>query len=57
MKLSDRGVSVSVRSLSDRIQTLGNALAESYKNPEIEPDLLVEILHGGGTEEDEEANP
>jgi hypothetical protein len=35
----------------------GNALSGSPGEPEMEPDLLVEMFHCGGTEEDEEANP
>lgn len=34
-----------------------NALSGSPGEPEMEPDLLVEMFHRGGTEEDEEANP
>jgi len=30
---------------------------ESYGEPEMECDLLVEMIHRGGTEDDEEADP
>jgi hypothetical protein len=35
----------------------GNLLSGSFGEPEMGPDLLVEMFHRGGTEEDEEANP
>ena len=58
MSLWGRGVSDSVRSLSWEIQAQGGVrLGESDRESATERDLLVEMFHRGGTENDEEADP
>jgi len=54
-----RGVFYSVRSLSWEIQGQKqyDELFKCYREPKMGRNLLVEMFHRGGTENDEEADP